>query len=864
MPFSYDGHVDCILVDIHNINKWDAVFCEEFSKNNGLVGFDIETSQRNAHAGIKKLLKIDDEGYSHGKKLIFDFKRTKITGASLYFGHTLGHLAFYINFGHADKENAIDLAYLWKWFELAKEHNQTLIIHNTQYEYCVALGSYKQTLPNTLCSMQLCVTAYSPDEYNKANLPMAVANGVKSLIPEIENAFNNYEYGDLSFKQEEVLAKFCAKSGGATHSYEGIVKNISYGYGLKKAVKTWFGYAMAEFKDTLGDAVDMESLTAAEVLSYGADDAIWAYRLFFRVYSYLQQVNPEVIQTYLNVENPITRVFAETAIGGMRVNTPEILSKQAEMRTRVAKLLIEFKQLVRENLPEALPPMHPKLAKFEKWYKPESHQKYFDYLKAWVKTPDDVSDYDICTQIKCATGNAWIEDVKGVGTKPKAVLSINHYMAQRYVMFTIFDLPCSASGGKINSDKLARAEMSEKLGGHPLLDIYEKLGSAEQAFKLYITPYLCLIDPDTNLMHPQLTSMLATRRTSCSSPNGQQLSKRGESVFVRGFFLADDPNSVIISADWSAIELVGVGANSQDPEFLSAYGQRPHKDLHTGAAAGVMGLSLEEFKELPNKKDMRTILGKGSNFEYWYSGWLMNTAKRMNWDLNQTAEAVKGYTTKFQVAEAWRLNLIENLKQTGYVRIADHHVRTRFEATQEWYDMMWEVFASYGSEPIMNFAREALKRIQRRACNQGVNFAIQGLCAALAKQTILRVIANAKAAGFDARFMLLIHDELLFSVPKDQAASFCDFLYNEMTQDSEMFPNVKIDSSVAVGYTFQPFDAEKAPFGQIELMEMQKKVPVIAEDRWECKASRSERDAIIQYLTVGRLSGTHAACNTTD
>ena len=195
------------------------------------------------------------------------------------------------------------------------------------------------------------------------------------------------------------------------------------------------------------------------------------------------------------------------------------------------------------------------------------------------------------------------------------------------------------------------------------------------------------------------------------------------------------------------------------------------------------------------------------------------------------------------------------MKRQGFIKIADHHVRTRFEATQEWFEMVWEVFNSYGSQPIMDFAREAMKRIQRRACNQSVNFSIQGLCAALAKQTILRVIKNAKDLKFAARFMLLIHDELLFSVPRVEAAKFCDFLYNEMIQDSPMFPNVKIDSSVAVGYTFQPFDKEKSPFGQIELHEIQKGVPVVAEDRWECKATESERDLIIKYLTTDRMAG---------
>ena len=850
----YYQPVTRILVDRTNIQEYDAFLMEQFKTEANLVGYDLESSQRDAHDGIKKLMKIDDDGFSHGKKLIFDFKRTKITGCSFYFGKTHPDKAFYVNFAHADTENNLDISYLLKWIETAKQHKNTLIIHNVPYEYCVHLGSYDQVLPATLCSMQLCITAYNPDEYKKSELPMALSRGIRPLIPEIERAFANYEHGKLTFQQEEILGKFCSKTGKASHSYEGIVKEISYGYGLKKAVKSWFGYQMAEFKDTLGDAPDMEALTGAQVLEYGADDAIWAYRLFFRVYQYLQQVNPNVIATYLTTENPITRVFAETTIGGMKVNKDAILKRRDTMRVQFAEHLLNLKRAIREVFPAEMPPMHEKLLKYEKWYKPVSHEKYYNLIKQWLSTPDDLPAYETCIQVKCAPSNAWLEDVKGINSKPTAQLSINHYMAMRFILFVLFDLPCKATGGKIQSDGDARKEMlAEFPDGHPLLEAYAKIGSAEQAFKLYITPYLCLIDPDTGLMHPIMSSMLATRRSSCSNPNGQQLAKRGDSVFVRGFYQADDEDSLIVSADWSAIELVGVGACSQDPEFLAAYAQRPHADLHSAAAAGVMKLSDAEFKALPNKKDMRTILGKGSNFEYWYSGWLMNTAKRMGWTLEETAEATKGYAEKFWVAEQWRLGVQQKVQNQGYVQLADHHTRTRFEATQEWFDMVMDVFMSYESEAIMCFAREAVRRIVRRSLNQAVNFTIQGMCAALAKRTILRTVEKAKQAGFKARFMLLIHDELLFSVPKSEAAAFCDFLYNEMIQDSDLFPNVKIDSSVAIGYTFQPFHKEAAPFGQIELHEIQKGVACIPEDRWEERATDEERDLIIDYLTKREL-----------
>ena len=130
---------------------------------------------------------------------MFDFKRTKITGASFYFGKTHPDKAFYINFGHADTQNTVDISYLLKWMETAKQHNNTLIIHNVPYEYCVHRGSYDQVLPETLCSLQLCVTAYNPDEYPRNQLPMAVSRGVRPLIPEIERAFANYEHGKINF-----------------------------------------------------------------------------------------------------------------------------------------------------------------------------------------------------------------------------------------------------------------------------------------------------------------------------------------------------------------------------------------------------------------------------------------------------------------------------------------------------------------------------------------------------------------------------------------------------------------------------------------------------------------------------------------
>lgn len=291
-----------------------------------------------------------------------------------------------------------------------------------------------------------------------------------------------------------------------------------------------------------------------------------------------------------------------------------------------------------------------------------------------------------------------------------------------------------------------------------------------------------------------------------------------------------------------------IGEFSGDAEFAKAYGQRPHADLHSSAAAGVMQLSLEEFAALPNKKDMRAKLGKGSNFEYWYSGWLAKVGKEMGWDMEETQKAVKGYSSRFSGGESWRLGRQADVARDGFVELPDGHRRYRFEATQEWADSMRQKFAAYYDPAISIFGEHLIRRVQKRCGNQAVNADIQGSCATMAKRTLIALYALLAAnQHIKARFMLLIHDEVLFSVHKDSVIEFMDLLYNEMIKGCGIINTLAVDSSLAIGRTFQPWTPE-ASSGQIELMEMQKGLPCVSPDRWGSRATTEERQAIVDWL----------------
>jgi hypothetical protein len=160
-------------------------------------------------------------------------------------------------------------------------------------------------------------------------------------------------------------------------------------------------------------------------------------------------------------------------------------------------------------------------------------------------------------------------------------------------------------------------------------------------------------------------------------------------------------------------------------------------------------------------------------------------------------------------------------------------------------------FQSYGDPAIAAFGELVIKKINRRAGNQCVNAKVQGLCAALAKRTMARMNDRIKAEAFRARFYLLIHDELVYSVPRSQVLDFLDVLYEEMIKDSGLIKNLMLDSSLAIGKTLQAWNPKTSTSGQVELMEMQKGLPCVSEDRWGKHATREERKAILDYILDG-------------
>lgn len=916
-----------LLVDARN---FDVLVGEILNKVRAakLVGVDLETHDAGRHEGLNQFMRADAEGRKAGNRpLVFDVNRTVICGFSVYCdGDTV---AYYINLAHADYENTI------RW-EQAKRILDALpddacfVAHNSLFEKVMLRKSLGYHLATTICTMQLAVSAYGPDEYEPADFHRLGIEPIRSIISDAAKSFATFtDRNNMSGAQGELFAKFLAKESVAAHSYNGWVDIISRPYGLKQAVKYWFGYDMQTFEETLDGEVHMGKLTGEQVVSYGADDAVWAVRLYHKLIAYMQRTNPAAIRAYFTQELPCIDYYADVWAEGLRINGEAVAQKREEERHNYADTLRKMKGSIRELLPFPVEP-HEGLTKYDGqpaegkkragWYV-NGRAKYRGLITKWANTPDCQDDFDESQLVKGPISTAWALDK---GLPEPQTLSITYWSTARTLMYDLLREKVIVEKGKVQSDGEARGKMVDRLDGKlkaaegdparlqsglDLLGCMSKLSQTEQVAKLYLNPYVQLIDPDTQRVYPIISSKLASRRTSISVPNGQQLAKRGESKYVRGFYLADYDDHVILSEDWSGIELVLIGEFSGDPEFHKAFGQLPYQDLHLGATASCLGVVwgeeltrnvekqwstferygitnheltnpstlmewfLKKLKSMTEEdiakghskllvnlkgelmtpaaalKYWRTEVGKAANFGYWYSGALSDVGTRLGWSSDQMWKAVEGYRSHFAVAEQWRLNTIASAQATGYVQLPDGHRRVRWECTQEWAEAFVSKFQGWeGVEGVNNFLRTARKAIQARANNQVVNSMIQGSCATMMKRSILRLRKAIKDAGYtdrEMRVLIPIHDELLMSVHKDLVVEATELCRTAMCTP-DIVTTLPLTVAPAIGRTFEPFSKGKRT-GQIELGELSE-VPCVGEARWGKEATHDEIRAVVDYI----------------
>ncbi len=268
----------------------------------------------------------------------------------------------------------------------------------------------------------------------------------------------------------------------------------------------------------------------------------------------------------------------------------------------------------------------------------------------------------------------------------------------------------------------------------------------------YIDALPALVNPATGRLHTSFNqAVAATGRLSSSNPNLQNIPIRTEiGRRIREAFVAK-PGHLLVSADYSQIELRILAHFSEDPAFLEAF--RSGQDIHQRTAAEVFGVPVEGVTA-----EQRRI-AKAINFGLVFGQSDFGLAQVLRIPRAQARAYIDSYFARYAGVRAYMERAIADARATAAVSTLLGRRRP-----------LPEIRATRAQD------RAYAERIAR-------NTPIQGSAADLLKLAMIRVeraIAAGAAPSPDAALLLTVHDELVFEVPADAVPGFKQWIKDEM------------------------------------------------------------------------------------
>jgi DNA polymerase-1 len=303
------------------------------------------------------------------------------------------------------------------------------------------------------------------------------------------------------------------------------------------------------------------------------------------------------------------------------------------------------------------------------------------------------------------------------------------------VLFEEMNLPAPVRYGKGKTISTA-ADVLEGLAAEH--EIVRKVLEYRQVSKLkgtYVDALPALIDPATGRLHTSFNQTgAATGRLSSSNPNLQNIPVKTElGREIRAAFIPRDGWKLVV-ADYSQIELRLLAHMSQDPVLIDAF--RRGEDIHTRTAAEVLGVPpMLVSREARNN-------AKAVNFGIVYGISAFGLAANLGISRREAETYIKAYFERYSGVRKFIEDTIARTRETGIART---------------------LFGRERPIPDMNSRNPNARGFAERTA---VNSPIQGTAADLIKLAMVRI--DQAMAGFEARLLLQVHDELVFEAPPDE------------------------------------------------------------------------------------------------
>ena len=308
--------------------------------------------------------------------------------------------------------------------------------------------------------------------------------------------------------------------------------------------------------------------------------------------------------------------------------------------------------------------------------------------------------------------------------------------------------------------------LSKLVGCHPVVAAVLEYRACTKLKSTYVDKLPTLIDANSRVHTTYAQAFTETGRLSSSDPNLQNIPIRTErGRFIRRAFVARDENHVLVSADYSQIELRLMAAMSGDEAMLEAF--RRGEDIHRDTASRVYDV-MPAFVTPEQRSKCKMV-----NFGIIYGISAFGLSQRLRVSRKEASELIETYFRLYPRVKEYMAKAIALARERGYAETVLGRRRTLRDIN----------------------SRNATAR--QSAERDAVNTPIQGSAADLIKIAMVKIDRELKAGNLRAKMVLQIHDELVFDCPRDEAGRVKEIVRREMSSAYDF--GVPLDVGIGEG-----------------------------------------------------------------
>ena len=317
------------------------------------------------------------------------------------------------------------------------------------------------------------------------------------------------------------------------------------------------------------------------------------------------------------------------------------------------------------------------------------------------------------------------------------------------VIFEKLQLDPKAKKPKSGNWPTDEQTLTELSGRSPIIDEILDYRGTRKLLSTYIEPFPGYIRADGRVHTTFNQALTSTGRLSSSNPNLQNIPVRTEQGReIRKAFVPEDSGSVMMSADYSQIELRIMAHLCGDEHMCAAF--REGTDVHAATAAKIFRIPVGEVTS-----DQRRI-AKTANFGIMYGISAFGLSQRLKCSRSEAKRIIDDYFESFPSIRGWIDGTLAKAREAGYVET---------------------LFGRRRYVPELTAGNANLRSIAER---NAVNAPIQGTSADIIKLAMIGVDRRLSEENLRSRMVLQIHDELVLEVPRDEIDKVRDILVREM------------------------------------------------------------------------------------